>query len=654
MKNFSILTLVVIAVSLATAAADTQAWVNLGPSPPAIEGPVAADPVSRTIYIGTFGGGILKSTDHGQTFLPANTGLPSLDITSIAMNPRNANHLVAGTGGNGIVRTVDGGASWTVSSGSGPLPVFLAVDPINSDVFYAGYGVGNTAAIQKSVNGGADWVKADSGIRAGTTVWSIVPDPNEPGVVYAGTGNAGGFKSTNSGTSWLPMPIQPVVWALAVDPRDSRIVYAGVNGDGVFKSTDAGATFARAGSPEAGVVLALVVDPTDSSHLYAGTISGGVAMSTDGGATWRKTSVRDGIIVSLSILTDGTTYVGTAFDGAFVSRHDRGRRRAETGDEDRPPRSAKSKNEHQFYQIAGNELRAINSQNVYSITVDPLDSRHLILGSNDGGLIGSMDGGVTWKDVGKGLLSRSPRKAVYSQKIPGRIWVGSFEGGGLYSSDDNGAQWNRHAFGSPGIYVWTVEVDPHSGAIYAGTKGEGLWRSIDGGSTFSRIDGGTIPQVRYVAFDPVTPGRIIVASISGIWRSLDGGGTFAKVAAPATLTMMFDSANPNIVFAGTQTLGVYKSIDGGATFGPSNSGITTLRMSRSSAIQMDPRSHATIYAGTEGGGVFKSIDAGATWTAINSGLTQLSVFGIALDETQPDVLYAVGPGGVFRTTTAGQ
>jgi photosystem II stability/assembly factor-like uncharacterized protein len=641
MNNSLTLSSLAIAVSLlgGTATAAEPAWKNLGPSPPAIEASIAVDPTSGTMYVGTFGGGVLKSMDHGATFAAANIGLGNLAVTSMAMDPRNPNHVVVGTAGSGIFRTVNGGATWTATSDVGTVPVSLAVDPLDPEILYAGYGVGNNARIKKSVNGGADWSKADIGLPP-TTVWSIVADPKNAGVVYAGTGNAGAFKSTNGGASWSALPIQPVVWSLAIDPQDSDVIYAGVNGDGVLKSTDAGATFSRVGTPEVGVVLALVVDPTDSQRIYAGTISGGVEMSDNGGTTWKKTSILRGIAIALSVTREGTVCVGTAFDGAFISNY---KKRGKLDD-----RSLR------FSQIANEELRAINAQNVYSVTIDPRDSNHLILGTNDGGLLATIDGGIRWYDAGKGFLNRAPRKAVFDPKNIGHVWVGSFDGGGLYSSVDNGNEWNRHMFGSPAIYVWTVAIDPYSGAIYAGTKGEGLWRSTDAGATFSRIDGSLIPQVRSIAFDISMPGKIYVASIGGLWRSLDGGAHFAKVATPATLTVLIDSTNTNVVYAGTQSLGVYKSVDGGATFVASNIGLTNLRTSRSGGVAIDPTSPTILYAGTEGGGVFKSENAGATWFAVNTGLTELNVFGLAIDMAHPNVLYVTGPQGVFKTETRGQ
>lgn len=277
---------------LQTALAAGPAWISIGPNPPAVEAPVAVDAASRTIYIGSFGGGVLKSTDGGATFAWANTGLQSLAITGMAMDPTDPDIVVVGTFGNGIYRTVNGGRSWTVSSDATGAILFIAVDPLNPQIWYAGY-MGQSV-LKKSVDAGKTWANSNIGMPS-TSVWSIVPDPNNSGVVYAATGGAGAFKSTNGGLSWSPMSIQPVVWSLALDPTDSRIIYAGVNGGGVFKSLDAGATFSRVGSPKVGVVLSVIVDPTDSEQLYAATASGGVEFSSDGGAKWKKTSIREGI-----------------------------------------------------------------------------------------------------------------------------------------------------------------------------------------------------------------------------------------------------------------------------------------------------------------------------------------------------------------------
>ena len=639
-----------LALALAFAATSLNAapaWTNIGPPIPAIEGAVAVDPGSGTIYIGTFGGGVLKSTDGGATFATFNSGLNDLaqGVTSLAMDPTDSNVVVAVSGGGGIFRTVDGAATWTPTSEVGTNVTFVTVDPFNSRVWYAGYGVGSLASIMKSTDRGATWSKADAGIP-NTTIWSIAVDPVHPGTLYAGSGDSGAFKTLDGGASWTPLTIQPVVWSLAVDPVHPEVVYAGVNGDGVFKSTDAGTTFRRIGSPNAGVVLALAVDPTATARVWAGTISGGLAVSEDGGATWRATSLRSGNVLSLSITATGDVYAGTGVDGVLTS--------ADAATADAVPDLPRRVRPYRMRPLASAALSAINAQNVVSLTVDPRDSQRLLLGTNDGGLLGSRDGGRRWTVAGRGFLSRASRKAVFDPKDPTRILAGSFNGGGLYMSRDDGNSWERHVFGSPSVYVWTCAVDPASGAIYAGTRGEGLWRSTDDGAHFTRIDGGTMPQVRTIAFDSARPGRILVGGNTGVWRSTDGGATFKKTATQFALSLSIDPADPDVIYVATQTVGIYKSTDGGLTFTPRNTGLTFQRMSRSGVVAIDPRNSATLYAGTEGGGVFKSVDAGATWSAANDGLTDLTVYGLTLDAIQPDVLYVAGPHGVYRSGTGAE
>jgi photosystem II stability/assembly factor-like uncharacterized protein len=77
-------------------------------------------------------------------------------------------------------------------------------------------------------------------------------------------------------------------------------------------------------------------------------------------------------------------------------------------------------------------------------------------------------------------------------------------------------------------------------------------------------------------------------------------------------------------------------------------------MGRSAPVIIDPMNPQTLYVGSEGGGVFKSSDGGDHWLAVNSGLGELTVDGLVMDPGNPDVLYACGPNGVYKTLSGGE
>jgi photosystem II stability/assembly factor-like uncharacterized protein len=109
------------------------------------------------------------------------------------------------------------------------------------------------------------------------------------------------------------------------------------------------------------------------------------------------------------------------------------------------------------------------------------------------------------------------------------------------------------------------------------------------------------------------------------------------------------------VYATTKTNGVYKSTDNGLTFTPINNGITNQQMGRAAPVIVHPHNDRILYVASEGGGgVYKSTDAGNSWFEVNYGLADLSVHGIDMDKSDPDVLYVSGPHGVWRTRTAGE
>jgi photosystem II stability/assembly factor-like uncharacterized protein len=606
------------------AGAQTTAWRPLASGPPAIEAPVGLCPGDPgLVYIGTFGGGVLRSRDEGRTFQPANTGLTTLAVTALAVDPVHCEIVYAGTFSGGIFRTQDSGRTW--ASVAGPNPLWLAIDPRRPNILYAGLLGGDL--VVKTVDSGATWQPANRGLPA-ASVWTIQIDREEPDVLYLGTSGAGAFKSTDGGGSWTAMPVGPIVWSLALDPRRRDTIYAGTNGDGVYRSDDGGTSFHKMGSPGDGIVLALAHDPGRRGLVYAGTAGGGVAVSHDFGVTFTTTALGGSLTLALAIHDTGDVYAATGNDGVLAS--------GSYGAVWRP--------------VAAAPLGAITAQNIYGLAVDPAAPSRVIAATNDGGLIGSSDAGDTWSRQGTGFASRSSRQITFDPTDRRRIYAGAFIGGGVQVSTDSGATWTTRRVGPNTSYVWSTAVDRRSGAVFAGTVGQGLWRSTNGATTFTPLGESVITDNRSVLADG---DRILAGGRQGLHRSTDGGITWTQTATAFINNLTVDPRDANLVYAATQT-GVLRSRDGGVTFTAINAGLTVLRTSRGSSVLVDPRDSATLYVGTEGAGVFKSTDGGQSWRSVSQGLANLNVFALALDPANPDVLYAGGASGVFKTTTGGE
>ncbi len=165
---------------------------------------------SETIYVGVSrgktGGTVYKSIDGGDHWFSANQGLPEAFVSTVVIDHQNSNILYAGTAGYGLYKSADGAAQWKLSLTGIQLSVrCLAMDPRDSNTVYAGvfdYTPGNHYRIFKTTDGGNTWDEADSGITAETSTYFLAIDPQDSDIIYAGT-TRGIFKSIDAGDSWF-------------------------------------------------------------------------------------------------------------------------------------------------------------------------------------------------------------------------------------------------------------------------------------------------------------------------------------------------------------------------------------------------------------------------------------------------------------------
>jgi photosystem II stability/assembly factor-like uncharacterized protein len=259
-----------------------------------------------TIYAATGGrddyatdaGGVFKSADGGANWVAASSGLSNSGaMTALALDPQQPTTLYAGNWGGGVFKSTDGAATWNaMNSGlpggaSGPLVMALLADPSNSGTVYVA--IWSTAPMAppvprlfKSTDGALTWnsLPADFGPipdQCCLSISSIVIDPQNTTVLYAGTTGPGGalWKSIDGGTSWEKKLSSPCA-SIAVNPQDSAIVYAGTD-SGVSVSLDGGESWTVApGTPASAGFL--VNDPLNPDTLYAASLGGLFAIDFSG------------------------------------------------------------------------------------------------------------------------------------------------------------------------------------------------------------------------------------------------------------------------------------------------------------------------------------------------------------------------------------
>ncbi|GAB4407292.1 MAG: hypothetical protein Kow00106_00090 [Anaerolineae bacterium] len=178
--------------------------------------------------------GVWVSHDGGTTWQPANSGIMAdANVTALAVAWDNPATVYAATGNRGLLKSTDGGASWTQNLTGRPV-LAVAVDPHNANHVLAGLSFGGMRA---SMDGGASWSVVAAGLPPEASVSDIEFDPTTPGVIYAADRMNGVYRSTDGGLSWQTINQglrMRSVNKLALT-ADGTQLYAATEGEGVFR-----------------------------------------------------------------------------------------------------------------------------------------------------------------------------------------------------------------------------------------------------------------------------------------------------------------------------------------------------------------------------------------------------------------------------------
>ena len=217
----------------------------------------------------------------------------------------------------------------------------------------------------------------------------------------------------------------------------------------------------------------------------------------------------------------------------------------------------------------------------------------------------------------------------------------------------------RQAFHPGGRSVGSLAIDPRQPtAIYAGS-GVGVFKTSDGGATWSNTRNGLgNPVVLDVVLDPTRIRTVYVATDEGVFKSTDGADSWTRrFSRHDVVQLAVHPSNPRVLYAGAMSA-IFKTRDGGATWRR----VLNFRHGHwALALAIDPHVPSTVYAGT-GIGVFKTSDGGRHWRATNRGLPKPSgrdrvegfVRSIAIDPRHTTTVYVGTERGFFRSRNGGE
>ncbi|MBM4121074.1 MAG: hypothetical protein FJ249_00555 [Nitrospira sp.] len=295
---------------------------------------IALHPTNQHIMYVATNESVYKTRDGGDTWERMATDLSTYRVITLALDPKRPASVYAGTMGDAVYKSPDGGQRWIVHNAG--LKEHISVvnqfvfDSRDSETVYAA----TTVGVFRTTDGGRLWDERMTGMKEVHIVFSLAMDPTRPHVFYAGT-SGGVYRSADATATWqkineglIPAEILDAslalgVSSLAVDRQHPDTVYAGTN-KGLFKSANRGESWVRIGqSMTDQYISCIVIAPDDTAILYVGGRAG-IQKSVDGGQTWQvmneglaTTNIRT---IVMSPLDSRTLFAGTNGSGLYRSR----------------------------------------------------------------------------------------------------------------------------------------------------------------------------------------------------------------------------------------------------------------------------------------------------------------------------------------------